>query len=49
MSQAGIVLSATDTIIGELARDWATPHGKELRQILADTFQVTIGGFGLAH
>jgi nicotinamidase-related amidase len=49
MAAAGIVLSATNTLIGELALDWDTPAGGQLRQVLAETFQHTVGGFGLAH
>jgi len=48
MAQEGIIVTATDTVIGELAVDWATPKGAALRQILAETFQQTLGEFGLS-
>ncbi len=45
---AGVVLTATNTLLGELAYDWSTPHGQQLRQVLSETFQHMIGGFGLS-
>lgn len=34
MRDAGIVLTATNTLIAELAQDWSRPGGMELLQIL---------------
>jgi nicotinamidase-related amidase len=34
MSRAGVVLTATNTLIAELAQDWSTPHGSKLIQLL---------------
>ena len=34
MADAGVVLTATNTLIAELAQDWSTPHGSELIQLL---------------
>ncbi len=34
MQAAGVVLTATNTIIAELAQDWSTPHGQPLIQLL---------------
>lgn len=34
MENAGVILTATNTVIAELAQDWSTPHGGELIQIL---------------
>jgi hypothetical protein len=47
MSQEGVVLTSASTLIGELAYDWQTPAGAELRQVLAQTFPGTIGEFSL--
>jgi nicotinamidase-related amidase len=47
MAQAGIVLTATNTVLGELAHDWSIPTGGQIRQVLGETFQHTIGSFGL--
>jgi nicotinamidase-related amidase len=49
MTQAGIVPTATVTVLGELAHDWATQHGKQIRQIVGDMFRHTLGGFGLSR
>lgn len=48
MIQAGVNLITTAAVLGELARDWATPHGAEIRKLLAENLTTTIGGFGLA-
>jgi hypothetical protein len=32
--QAGTILTATDSIIAELAQDWSTPTGSQLIQVL---------------
>jgi hypothetical protein len=40
--------SAIGTLLGELAHDWATSTGRQLRQVLAETFQYTTDGFCLA-
>lgn len=34
MHDAGVVLTATNTLIAELAQDWSTPHGQQLIQLL---------------
>jgi hypothetical protein len=34
MEKAGVVLTATNTVIAELAQDWSTPSGKELIQLM---------------
>jgi nicotinamidase-related amidase len=34
MEAAGVVLTATNTMIAELASDWSTPHGSRLVQLL---------------
>ena len=34
MEQAGVVLTATNTLIAELAQDWSTPEGQQLIQLL---------------
>lgn len=34
MEKAGVVLTATNTLIAELAQDWSTPHGQQLIQLL---------------
>ncbi|MDX2147654.1 MAG: isochorismatase family protein [Planctomycetota bacterium] len=34
MENAGVVLTATNTAIAELAQDWSTPHGTQLIQLL---------------
>lgn len=34
MEQAGVQFTATNTIIAELAQDWASPHGNQLIQLL---------------
>lgn len=34
MENAGVVLTATNTVIAELAQDWATPHGQQLIGLL---------------
>ena len=34
MEAAGVILTATNTMIAELAQDWSTPHGQQLIQIL---------------
>ncbi len=49
LTQAGIVPTAAATVIGELAHDWATPRGMQMRQILGDLFRHTLGEFGLSH
>ena len=48
MMQGGIVLTATNTLLGELADNWALPHGQQIRLVLAETFQHTLGSFGLS-
>lgn len=34
MQAAGVILTATTTLIAELARDWSRPEGRELLQVL---------------
>lgn len=34
MEKAGVVLTATNTLIAELAQDWSTKHGQQLIQLL---------------
>lgn len=34
MQEAGVVLTATNTLIAELAEDWSTPQGKQLSDLL---------------
>ena len=34
MQDAGVVLTATNTVIAELAQDWSTPEGQQLIQLL---------------
>lgn len=34
MEAAGVVLTATNTLMAELAQDWSTPQGQQLGQIL---------------
>jgi nicotinamidase-related amidase len=48
MAQAGVNLTTTAAILGELAKDWATPEGGQLRKLLAENLTITIGEFGLA-
>ena len=47
MRDAGVVLTATNTLIAELAQDWSTPHGQELIGLLfSDVFPAL--GAGIA-
>jgi nicotinamidase-related amidase len=47
MRDAGVVLTATNTLISELAQDWSTPHGQELIGLLfSDVFPAL--GAGIA-
>ena len=48
MMQAGVKLTTTAAVLGELAKDWATPHGAEIRKLLAENLTTAIGGFGLS-
>jgi hypothetical protein len=34
MEKAGVVLTATDTIMAELAQDWSTPTGQQIIQVM---------------
>ena len=34
MQEAGVVLTATNTLIAELAENWSTPQGKQLNELL---------------
>jgi nicotinamidase-related amidase len=47
MREAGVVLTATNTLIAELAQDWSTPYGQELIGLLfSDVFPAL--GAGIA-
>ena len=35
MEAAGVQLTATSTLIAELAQDWSTPEGQQLAEIMA--------------
>nr|WP_263428419.1 isochorismatase family protein [Arthrobacter sp. NicSoilB8] len=48
MAQEGVILTATNTVIGELAVDWATPAGGQMRHILGEALQHNLGEFGLS-
>lgn len=48
MAAEGIALTAATSLVGELADDWSTPTGGELREALAENFKTTIGGFSLS-
>lgn len=37
MQVEGVVLTATNTVIAELAQDWSRPEGKELTEIMFET------------
>ena len=43
MMENGVVLTATNTVIAELAQDWSTPHGEELIRLLFTDVLPTIG------
>lgn len=46
MRDAGVVLTATNTLIAELAQDWSTPQGQELIGLLfSDVFPALGAGF----
>lgn len=34
MASAGVILTATNTVMAELAQDWSTPEGQQLIQLL---------------
>lgn len=34
MQDAGVVLTATNTVIAELTQNWASPNGQKLIQLL---------------
>lgn len=40
MEKAGVVLTATNTLIAELAQDWSRPEGKELISVLFELLPV---------
>jgi nicotinamidase-related amidase len=44
MEAAGVVLTATNTFIAELAQDWSTPHGQKLIQLLFSDVLPPMGG-----
>jgi hypothetical protein len=39
---AGVVLTATNTLMAELAQDWSTPQGQQLIQVLFQDVLPTI-------
>lgn len=43
MERGGVVLTATNTLIAELAQDWSTPHGSQLIQLLFSDVLPKIG------
>jgi nicotinamidase-related amidase len=43
MADAGVTLTATNTLISELAQDWSTPHGQQLIQLLFNDVLPAIG------
>jgi nicotinamidase-related amidase len=43
MEKAGVVLTATDTVMAELAQDWSTPAGQQIIQVLFQNVLPTIG------
>lgn len=47
MQAGGVVLTATNTIIAELARDWSSPHGGKLIDLLFREVLPPMGGAGL--
>lgn len=47
MRDASVVLTATNTLIAELAQDWSTPHGQQLIGLLfSDVFPALDAGIG---
>lgn len=47
MHDAGVVLTATNTLMAEIAQDWSTPHGQQLITLLfTDVFPAL--GAGIA-
>ena len=47
MAHEGVILTSASVLVGELAYDWQTPAGSELRKVLAANFEATIGEFSL--
>ncbi len=43
MENAGVVLTATNTVMAELAQDWSKPYGSQLLQILFEEVLPKIG------
>jgi nicotinamidase-related amidase len=43
MEKAGVVLTATDTIMAELAQDWSTPAGQQIIQVMFQNVLPAIG------
>jgi nicotinamidase-related amidase len=43
MEKAGVVLTATDTIMAELAQDWSTPAGQQIIQVMFQNVLPSIG------
>ncbi len=42
MEKAGVVLTATDTVMAELAQDWSTPAGQQIIQVMFQNVLPTI-------
>ena len=43
MQDAGVILTATNTLIAELAQDWSTPQGQKLIGLLFSDVLPAIG------
>jgi nicotinamidase-related amidase len=48
MMANGVVLTATNTVIAELAQDWSTPHGEALIRLLFTDVLPTVEPAGMA-
>jgi hypothetical protein len=45
MERAGVILTATNTLIAELARDWSRPEGGQLLQVAVREVLPNVGFF----
>ena len=43
MERAGVVLTATNTLMAELAQDWSRPEGGQLIQVLVQEVLPRVG------
>jgi hypothetical protein len=43
MENAGVVLTATTTLIAEVAQDWSTPQGQQLAGLLLTDVVLALG------